>query len=1117
MKKPNPGDVDDHRPLMDDRTAPARAPRKVATRGGMVVGLGETNPPTAFVAELGDPARDAARSVTEPLMGAAGHAPPRVPRVRVGGRELATQSMKATGIGTAATQAQTVDGSGLMRIAGESLASEGDGAATGAARMIIGGGTQRSLELGGTRTALDPTAIGDTVAAMRGQIPVRTQYADPSAAQRMLSRCSPARRGDLVPSELAVLVGDPVDVATGAVVTDAIELDIASPPLQLCRRYASNRSDREGGFGFGWTHDFEQAVWLEAGRVVLRESDGREVEFDTMGLPGQVARAGDVLHDTTGRLTLRSAGRLHWELRGRICGVPCIRHFRPEPGESAQGRDRGMSRLVRIVPTHLGPHASLVELTYRNDARLHEIRTGGRVAVTFEYDAAGRIESLWTPQSERLSRHARFLYSDDGDLVAALDTAGHARRYEYVGHLLVGETNRDGGGFFYGYDGHGRAARCIRSWGAGGMLDRALMHDGQTTQVTDSLGNVTEYRIDPVGTVAAIIDPHGDRTRHRHDERLHLVEIALPDGARTIDAYDDRGNLVKRRLPGGATWRMAYDEEDRLVQGWDPGGAQWSLGYDAAGSLVRVEDPLGHMVRLEYDGGRLARIVDALGQVTSAELDDVGNVVTLAPPQASGAPATHFEYDRWGRIAATRSAGGERMACVADANGQLVGHHREGAAIRLARSPEGELVGIDAPGGRWGIARDAFGVVLAVHGPAGAITYDHDTEGRLVAARSGSSALLALLRDARGLVSAASRRGGAPSSIQHTPGGRRVEQIVGDGATLQLRWDEAGRLVESDRTHTGGASRATFTYGADGLVTGATNEHARCVIERDARGAVVRQRMIATEDSGSADGEWSIDTASRDFLGRRHGLDVEPGLRVSILRNGAGQVERIAVVDRSVWDIEFTRSDDGRTQWLRAEFGDLELRYGDDGALRSAVRTGRDGHVTQWHPGAKISPPQPLPAGRDALGRPAGGCLMDEDRLLRGDGAWWLHHPDRGHPIARIAASRVDFVLPDATSVPTDPIDDRDERWHDESFPLARLPALMSTVRAPAAILAQAFAHHAWTPIARPVGGAHPWSPESWTAEPRSAAAPHGRLDAPSLLAIFAAAFPTAGLRPSPA
>src|SRR5689334_24831454 len=45
----------------------------------------------------------------------------------------------------------------------------------------------------------------------------------------------------------------------------------------------------------------------------------------------------------------------------------------------------------------------------------------------------------------------------------------------------------------YGYDSQGR---CVRAQGTGGYLDTTLAFEPGLTTVTDSLGNVTRYRLD---------------------------------------------------------------------------------------------------------------------------------------------------------------------------------------------------------------------------------------------------------------------------------------------------------------------------------------------------------------------------------------------------------------------------------------------------------------------------------------------------------------------------------------------------------------------------------------------------------------------------------------------
>lgn len=1072
--------------------------RRVATQGDLVLGLAPNAPPTPFVGALGDPAGGVARELTCRLLASAGIVVRRPPRVTVAGAELATLPMRAAPKGNPGPCAQPILGASLMRVAGEPVVRAGDPATLNAHPLVVADEVRTRVRLGGGATSAPSAAPTSGIAALRAHIPTRTEFGEPSPAHRILSRCSAARRPDLVPPELAVLVGDPVDVATGAVVTDWAEIDSASPPLRLRRRYSSARSDRAGAFGFGWAHDFEAALWLEPGRVVLREDDGREIEFDTLELPGAVARAGDLLHDATGRLALRSLGRLRWELRehGRV------RHFGPASGEDPEAKDRGLARLARVARRGGG----VIELHRDEHARLRELRVDDRPIVAFEHDDQGRIESLWRPLGTRLQRHARFEYSAEGDLVAAFDADDRSRRYVYSGHLLVVETDREGASFHYGYDAHGPAARCVRAWGDDGWLDRTFDYDGPHVRVTDALGHQTSYGIDPLGRVSAIVDPHGGRTRHRYDDHMRLVESVSPDGGRTRDTWDERGNLLSRRLPDGGAWRMTYDADDRLVQGWDPAGGEWRFRYDVAGRLTRIEDPLGHVTSIEYLGGRPSRIVDPEGGATELEVDSQGNVVTLAFP---GEPPTRFAYDAWGRLRQALATSGARCRSRWSPHGRLLAHEDDHGTVELRRNAEGDVLAIETPTERWTIARDRVGRVRAVHGPDCALEYEHDPEGRLVTVRRDERLWLSLLRDARGLVEAFSRRGEPPAILHRTPGSGRIARIVDRGHTVETTWDQAGRLASVDH---GDGRRASFHYREDGLLCEVDDAGDRLIFERDVRGTVIRQHGHRT----------TIEHGAVDWLGRRHGLDVGTALTVSLLRDRSGGLDRIVAAGRTVWDIAVTRTGDRRTEWLRSEIGELELRYDDKGRPTSAELRPRRGPPRQWSPAASCSTPLPEPAAWDALHRPRWSRLgkasipPDEARTLHADGAWWLHHPDHGFPIARLGPERAELVLPDATaaSLPTD--DAADAAWHAAAFPLHELEALRSPARGPIERIAAAFRRRVWDPVPRPFAGKAPWSPDAWTAELEEVPAIDGHLDTPRLLRALAPAFPTEGLRPSP-
>ncbi len=1077
---------------------PVSSARPVATRDGLVVGLTSPIPPVPFVATLGDPAQDAATDLVLPLLRERGYVPRPPTRVRVGGFPVATLAMPALSADRKSI-ATTVAGSQLAQLGGVPIVCANDPSQVSpTSALTVVGGTQTHVRLGGPITTVGLQQASALAAESAAAVPARVDFGEPtSAAQKMLSRVSPARHPSLAPPESAVLVGDPVDVATGAVVTAAIDFECAAPPVVLRRSYASNRSERAGAFGRGWSHAFEQAIWLEPGRVVLHDEHGREIEFDTLELPGGIARPGDVLRDPTGVLELHCLGRLSYELRERRR----IRHFKPLAGESAANKDRGLSRLSRVVRTH----ELTLELAYDDRARLQRVSAGDRTIVVFEHDDADRISSLWTPLGERLRCCARFRYSEDGDLVTALDTLERETNYQYREHLLVRETNRDGGSFYYGYDGFGPNARCVRTWGGDGYLDRALSYDGGSVAVTDSLGNITTYYIAATGVVARIVDPLGDATSYGYDDALRLVSITHPDGTKVVDAYDERGNLVKRKLRSGATWRMVYDANDNLSEGWDPAGGHWRFAHDARGLLTRVEDPLGHTVRLEYDGGRLARAVDPLGQVSVFELDDDNNTTKLELP---GRQPLHFGYDAFGRLTAVRSAQGDRIVWTYDEFGLPSEVTSARASVRFERNGEGEVLAIAGGDETWSVARDEFGEVTAVKRGEVEVAYARDSEGRIATVRDGSGeVLLSLLRDARGLVSAWSPCGGAPCFVQHRTKTALIERIVEDGVVTELAWDAEDRLIAIER---GDGSGGRYQYRSDGLLVAASNAAASWTFERDVRGAVIRQRS----------GEMCIESVALDHLGRRNGLDLGERLHLSFLRAASGEVERIAAVAGSVWDLELECDIDAGVERVRCERRELEVVRDAWHEIRSAKHVGGDGHVTDWRPPPAAAVAEVAEGPRDALHRLVrdgeGAVIVhDEDRVLARRDELCLAHPDTRLPLAHLCGDRMGLVFPELPRMSITAAAARANGWHDACFPLAQLDGeLHGGGPSPIRLLKGAFAYRAWNPEVRPLGGTFPWNPDRWVAEPAAQACPEGRLDQARIAGIFGGNFPTHGLVP---
>jgi hypothetical protein len=72
---------------------------------------------------------------------------------------------------------------------------------------------------------------------------------------------------DRVHKSICTLTGHPVDVATGRVVTEAVDWELPGPvPLKFERNYSSSLSWRDSVLGHGWSHSLDLACGRRRGR-----------------------------------------------------------------------------------------------------------------------------------------------------------------------------------------------------------------------------------------------------------------------------------------------------------------------------------------------------------------------------------------------------------------------------------------------------------------------------------------------------------------------------------------------------------------------------------------------------------------------------------------------------------------------------------------------------------------------------------------------------------------------------------------------------------------------------------------------------------------------------------
>ncbi|MCA9636763.1 MAG: RHS repeat protein, partial [Myxococcales bacterium] len=366
-----------------------------------------------------------------------------------------------------------------------------------------------NVVIGGFPTPDIPVPLGHfaKLAPERIRAPLRRADAKIRLKLRIAGIRVHARIDERFPRVSRALTGDPVDVVTGAVLSEGVDAVLRGRGDLVVRRfYSSAWADRPSPLGRGWSLSLDQAVWVEGSFLVYRTDDGREL---TYALP-EGRRATDerldglILVDPSNNLRLVALADGRWRITG---AEGAIVELQPIPGE--RRREAHLARAVAIR----GPGEVRVDLHHDARGRLVAASGPGGRTLGLRWDAEDRLEALTLPDPEGPGEveHVRYLRSPADDLVAVVDAAGGRWRYAYADHRLVEATGPDGRSFYFEYDGPGAQARATRTWGDGGVFERRLCYDTQRrrTVIADGVGGATIVEYDGFGLVSAITDPDG--------------------------------------------------------------------------------------------------------------------------------------------------------------------------------------------------------------------------------------------------------------------------------------------------------------------------------------------------------------------------------------------------------------------------------------------------------------------------------------------------------------------------------------------------------------------------------------------------------------------------------
>lgn len=645
-----------------------------------------------------------------------------------------------------------------------------------------------------------------------------------------------------LPNAQRTLDGRFVDVASGEVLVEQVDVEIPGPVSFRWSRFWRSNQLTAGPLGYGWRHSYD-VVLLEdrySRQVVIRLPDNRGVLFPVLA-------EGEHFLNRTEKL------RLSRDARGYSLQHPDHQVYR-----FAMSPSGSPCRLVSVERMGI-PYR--IQLSYSSTGQLRRISDAFRREIDVITDAQGRISRLEiADQSLNRAVLVTYQYDDDQNLNEVTTPNQRSAHYHYRQHRIIRLTDAFRQSVYFAYEKTGNLYRCVdvkRDSQLASLQFRYVPSEGRT-QITDGAGGVRQY-VHEGGIVQRFVsaggrqrvwffsdynellseqDALGNTSFFTYDDQGNMTQMAWPDGGKMQMQYNDDRQLIALIDQADATWLWAYDDAGRLQTCVDPVGAETRFTYQEDGLPREMVQESGHWIRWEYDqyanrktqttaiGHRISWHYDVLGQLLTVNPSDETTVTEKAYDNnalkgtASGAnrPIDPFQatYDADGQLIRLRRMDRLNWQFIRDAAGRVREYTRpDNTSTRFHYDTVGRLTEVLFTDGHWlHYTYRPDGWLIEAATPTTLVQFERDPLGRIVTETVGQTVVQTAYNKA-------GHRTGLQSSAQAD-----VAYIYDDRGRLnsmhhaqwQLRfaYDQAGRITERQMP---GGLRSRWQYESGALPT----------------------------------------------------------------------------------------------------------------------------------------------------------------------------------------------------------------------------------------------------------------------------------------------------------
>lgn len=653
---------------------------------------------------------------------------------------------------------------------------------------------------------------------------------------------------------------EPVDLITGRMIYDGVDFELPGIlPIRWERNWYSD-SAYEGAMGHGMHHSYDLTLEVDTRNVIilLILADGRPV-----GFPYLIAE-GDSFYNREEKLTLTCIDGDYYEVEDHTLQQTYVfqqlkKHF--------------------YKPIRIRNHAGFaLQLVYDHSHSLVKmVDTAGRI-LNLSLDEENRITAITAHHQQEVRLLVSYAYNEAGDLISIGDALGQTTTMSYKNHLMVSKKDRNGQTFYWEYDGPQTGARCVHTWGDGGILEGWIEYHEGYNLVTNSLKETSVYYYNETKLCTQIKDSLGHSVFYEYTEFLEPYRDIDEEGNMTGYTYDVRGNVKNIVLPDGATTTYIYDDQNRLLLTGHPQGNTRIHNYSENGLLLSIISEDEQVTSFDYNSyGLVERIRNNKGEYTQLFYDEDYNLIRLIVP--SGA-VTEWKYDAWGRCTEKINAEQQSHSFNYDELNRITRVFLpDDNNLKLEYNAYDEVI----------MAQDKAHKVSFEYTPLGSLKlreqngtkvfFDYNTEEQLTAMINEHGEAYRFARNAKGEII---REEGFDGLMRHYKRDRagKIVKIERPGNKFsEYEYDLSGRMSRLE--HNDG-TWAIYGYNLNGELIEATNQDNTVKIHRDKSGRIEKEEQ-----------DGYILQSTYDALGFRERIQSNMGANISLQHDLSGFVNQL--------------------------------------------------------------------------------------------------------------------------------------------------------------------------------------------------------------------------------